>query len=105
MAPYRSPKLPTDSAEEAENVRRQDFGRTGVVGIFGLLVFMVLMVTNAFERIGNYFFPGNEFVFGKQKQAFDRRQRLRSNLFWVGVVGLAVSVVAGFVVWYATRAS
>lgn len=86
-----------------ENVTKQYFGRTGALSLFGILALTILMVTGSFEKIGNYFFPGNEFIFGKQKQAFDRRQRLRSNLFWVGVVGLAVSVIAGFVVWYATR--
>ncbi len=86
-----------------ESARRQDLGRMGFFGILGMLAVLVLMITHSFQRIGEYFFPSNQFIFGKQKQAFDRRQRFRSNLFWVGIVGLAVSLVAGFVVWYATR--
>lgn len=78
-----------------ENLRSQEPRRVGIFFLLGIVVVMLFGVTKTFEKIGKYFFAGNEFVFGKQKHAFERRQRLRSNLFWVCIVGLVVSVLAG----------
>jgi len=46
-----------------------------------------------------FIFPGNEFLFGKRKERFEKRERLTSNLLWVVGVGCVVSIIAGLIVW------
>ena len=50
----------------------------------------------------NSAFPTNLFLFGKRKATFDKRRRLLGNIFWVVIVGLIVSAVAGLIVWRLT---
>ena len=67
------------------------------VGVGMALSLLVLLGSTG--AIVALIFPGNEFLFGKRKQRFERRQRLTGNLLWGVGVALAVSVLAGFIVW------
>ncbi|GFO68352.1 hypothetical protein GMLC_19310 [Geomonas limicola] len=54
------------------------------------------------EKTLSIIFPSNEFIFGKMRQNYEKRRKLIQNVFWVVIVGLIVSVVAGFLVWRVT---
>jgi len=50
-------------------------------------------------------FPRNYFTLGKGEDRYRNRTRLKNQLFWVVLVGLAVSTVAGFIVLFLTPGS
>jgi hypothetical protein len=65
----------------------------------------VLALSSVFGSVAavvRFIFPGNLFLFGKRKERFERRQRITGNLLWVVGVGLAVSIIAGLIVWRVT---
>ncbi len=73
--------------------------------IGGLALGVTLSFVSLFGGLSpilRFLFPGNEFLFGKRKERFEKRQRLTNNLLWVVGVGLVVSVAAGFIVWRVT---
>lgn len=86
----------------ARSHRDDSMGRgLGLWVLPGILV--VSLITLGFtEKLLKKVFPGNEFLFGKRKSTFTKRQHLISNIVWVGLVGLAVATVAGFIVWRVT---
>ncbi len=67
-----------------------------------IIVFFVLSVTPLAEKIFCFLLPSNLFLFGTQKQKFDRRRRLLANVIWGVVDAFVVSIVAGLVVWKLT---
>lgn len=69
---------------------------------FAVLMLVPLLGSGAVQAAWNAAFPANVFLFGKRKAAFEKRRRLLSNVFWVIIVGLIVSAVAGVLVWWVT---
>ena len=67
-----------------------------------MILTLGLLTTGAIEKSAEFLFPSNIFLFGKRKQAFDKKRRLLSNVLWVVLVGLGVSIIAGIIVWYVT---
>ncbi len=67
------------------------------------MAFLFLIVTTDIaENSFHYFFPNNEFFFGKRKQMFEKKKNLLSNILWIVLVGLVVSILGGIIVWYVT---
>jgi len=92
----------TDVASKLDfliNQREKGFGLKGLVllalGLAGS--FSCLLIS--WGALIRFIFPGNEFLFGKRKERFDKRRRFTSNILWIVGVGLVVSVVAGLIVW------
>ena len=54
-------------------------------------------------RIVSFVSPHDLFLFGKEMDRHTRRLRLRSNIFWVIIVGTVVSLITGLVVWIVTK--
>jgi hypothetical protein len=69
-----------------------------------LMLILPLSTTGVLESLVRRAFPRNEFLFGKRKASFSKRQRLMGNLVWVVLVGLGVAVLAGLIVWRLTSA-
>ena len=71
--------------------------------ILATAAFVIAIISPLSGGIARLVFPGNEFLFGKRKERFERRQRLTSNLLWVVGVGCVVSIAAGLIVWKFTN--
>jgi hypothetical protein len=84
------------------NDQQRRTGGTIWLWVVVVMITFVLFTTGALEKSTEFLFPSNVFLFGKRKLLFERKRRLLSNLLWIVLVGLCVSIVAGFVVWYVT---
>jgi len=83
-----------------ERVRTPTVKVMTFIGLGFILSFSA--VFGSATAVVRFIFPGNEFLFGKRKERFEKRQRLTSNLLWVVGVGLVVSIAAGLFVWHFT---
>ena len=69
-----------------------------------MVLLLILMVSpDALIAAWGFIFPSNAFLFGKRKSHFEKRRRLVSNIFWVIIVGMMVSAIAGMLVWRFTK--
>ncbi|MCO4105747.1 hypothetical protein, partial [Citrobacter freundii] len=50
----------------------------------------------SFDKIINFIYPVNIFLFGKEKTLIEKKKRNRSNIFWVICVGGALSLAIAF---------
>lgn len=66
------------------------------------VAFVAAVAGDVIAPAWNFAFPTNVFLFGKRKAAFEKRQRLLGNIFWVVIIGLIVSALAGLFVWRLT---
>jgi hypothetical protein len=64
---------------------------------------VIVFLGDGIAQLPAYLNPANEFLFGKRKQSFEKRQRLVARVVWGIGVGLIVSIVAGLIVWAMTR--
>jgi hypothetical protein len=79
-------------------IRHRDLGALGWKGFAGMVLGLMLSLAALFgsgSALVSLIFPGNEFLFGRRKDRFEKRQRLTANLLWGVGVALVVSVVAG----------
>lgn len=80
---------------------------TSSLDMFGwmiaLLILMFFLLTGLFEKACRYMFPTNVFSIGKMKEVYDSQKLRFSNIFWIILVGLIVSIVGGIVVWKLTQ--
>lgn len=71
--------------------------------IIYLIVFIIVFLITIFiNRILSVFIISNIFIIGKEKDVYESRLKRRSNIIWVIVVGLILSVVSGLIVWKIT---
>lgn len=84
-------------------------GQNVVLFFLGLGACMVLTMVIAMInrdqllRLSNSLFIQDLFLFGKEIKRHEIRQRRRSNIFWGIIVATVVSVIAGLIVWLATK--
>jgi hypothetical protein len=52
--------------------------------------------------VDKFLFPTNVFLFGRERERYEKTMALRRNLFWVVFVGFIVSIGAGLSVWFIT---
>ena len=67
-----------------------------------LLTFVTVALSDSFVKLWRFLFPTDLFLFGKRKVQFEKRRSLVSKLFWGVAVSLAVSALAGILVWRLT---
>lgn len=65
---------------------------TGVGILFGVVTLLIIVTFLPFDKITSYFFPKNNFLFGKQIEHIRKRRKTNSNIFWVVIVGGALSL-------------
>ncbi|WBU47603.1 hypothetical protein PF050_13975 [Kosakonia pseudosacchari] len=70
---------------------------TMLTPMFSLLCLMLLSQIIPFEKIINYLYPRNIFLFGKEIAIIEKKKRNRSNLFWVVGVGGVISLVVAYI--------
>lgn len=83
--------------------QRRDTGRGFLYIVAVTIVFMGLASTRLLQRGVGFMFPSNEFLFGRRKQRFEHRRTILNNILWIVLIGLAVSTIAGIIVWYVTK--
>ncbi|WP_407200208.1 hypothetical protein [Citrobacter freundii] len=64
--------------------------------MFLLLLALVTSQLISFDKIINFIYPVNIFLFGKEKTLIEKKKRNRSNIFWVICVGGALSLAIAF---------
>lgn len=62
-----------------------------------LSIFLLLGWSTGTPSLFSFLYPVNEFLIGAGSERVRRRKTLRSNLFWVVVIGFAVSLIGGFI--------
>lgn len=70
---------------------------TSLVPMFILLLAIIASQIIPFEKIMNYIYPRNTFLFGKEISLIERKKRNRSNVFWVIGVGSVISLAVAFI--------
>ncbi|HAN6713169.1 hypothetical protein AWP63_22445 [Escherichia coli] len=70
---------------------------TTIVPMFILLLAVIASQIIPFEKIMNYIYPRNIFLFGKEISLIERKKRNRSNIFWVIIVGSIISLLVAFI--------
>lgn len=71
-----------------------------------LMLMPLLLLISLFDftnKIIAFFRPSNLFLFGPQKQKYDRRRRIVSNVLWGILIAFVISVLAGITVWKMTK--
>lgn len=68
-----------------------------VLTMLGTMLYSFLMRKESVIRITDY------FLFGKQIKIYDKKLKLRNQIIWTVVVGLIISMIAGFIVYYVTK--
>ncbi len=43
------------------------------------------------------------FLFGKQKNIYDKKVKVKNNIIWTIGVGLIISIIGGFIVYFITK--
>ncbi|MCK4796153.1 MAG: hypothetical protein KAT05_02160 [Spirochaetes bacterium] len=51
------------------------------------------------NKISQFIYPTNLFLFGKEIEKHNRYLEIRGKIFWIGVVGLIVSIIGGIFVF------
>ena len=70
-----------------------------LVAVFSLSFLSVLMPLHSFAGwVGE-----SIFYWGDEKIRYDRISSIKRNIFWVGIVGLSISLIGGVIVYLATR--
>lgn len=89
--------------ERTLDMKDNPFLKTFIVA-FAIVMPVIFLVcfTPIGERLFYFLFPSNLFLFGSQKQRFERRRRLLSNILWGVLVAFLISAAAGFLVWRMT---
>lgn len=64
---------------------------------------MILSATAWMDKLITFFFPANLFLFGFQKQKYERRRRIFTNVIWGILIAFGISVLAGLAVWKMTK--
>ena len=65
---------------------------------------MVLPILNSiFLKKGSAFRITDYFLFGKQKEVYNKKLKLKNQIIWTVVVGLFISIIAGFIVYFMTN--
>ncbi|ELJ4027498.1 hypothetical protein QQW46_001199 [Escherichia coli] len=65
--------------------------------MFLILLALITSQIISFNKIINFIYPVNVFLFGKEKTLIEKKKRNRSNIFWVICVGGALSLaIAAF---------
>ena len=70
------------------------------IPVRGMLIFFAIVLVlgaDLPERSWSYIWPSNVFLFGAQKIHFDRKRKVIANVFWIVVIGGAVSILAALV--------
>lgn len=78
-------------------------GSSVVLGlvIAGMVVYGIVIF--GLSKVAGFCYPRNDFLFGKRQESFNKKKSIVSKIFWGIIVTLAVSVIAGLIVWWVTR--
>ncbi|MFQ2014478.1 hypothetical protein ACK336_14725 [Aeromonas veronii] len=68
-----------------------------------ILLIPVMLFSGQIQKAINFIFPTNQFLFGKNIDKYMKRKKLVSNIFWVVIVGVLVSVVSGLLIGLLTK--
>ncbi len=64
---------------------------------------LLLLTAPYLQKMWNFIYPSNEFLFGARKKKYEARMTLLGKLFWGVGVALAVGIVASFIAWAVTK--
>ena len=101
-ADYVSPKLLEETIGTADVAKKLNYliernnARRVGMPMLGLSVPLLLILLYAL--VPDNLFQSNVFLFGKRITTFERRRRIKANIFWVIVVGVVVSALGSFIV-------
>lgn len=73
---------------------------TTFVMIFLIFIFASLFLNKLIQRVVIYFYPFNVFLFGKKNIEYEKTTEIKSKILWTIIVGLIISLVAGFIVFF-----
>lgn len=65
--------------------------------IFFALLFIPIFFRNQIHKLFLYIFPVNIFLFGKEIDKYNKQLAFKSRIFWVIIMGLMVSIIAGYI--------
>jgi hypothetical protein len=68
-----------------------------------ILTFLPLFGGEFLLRPIKYLFPNRVFLIGKEIEKHAKRLTLRQNLLWVVIIGSAISIGTGLIVWFITK--
>ncbi|MEW6531014.1 MAG: hypothetical protein AB1473_09275 [Thermodesulfobacteriota bacterium] len=74
-----------------------------LIFLIGVPILLASIATDYFNRSLPFFFPANLFLFGAQKEKYERRKRMRGNIVWGVGIAFVISVIAGLAVGVITN--
>lgn len=69
---------------------------TTILPMFLLLGFFITITTLPITKLIDFIYPRNIFMLGKQTSIIEKKRKLKSNIFWVIIVGGALSLTLTF---------
>jgi len=84
---------------DSSSLRTFPFAMTGAM----LLLLLPIIGLDFFLRPIRYLYPSRVFLIGKEIEKHSKRLVLRQNLLWVVIVGSAIGIGTGLIVWLITR--
>jgi len=71
--------------------------------ILALIVPLVAFFMFPYSSAIRYFFPGNIFLIGKQINIINNRRGFVRNIFWCGIVALAIAMATGYYFFWLSK--
>ena len=68
-----------------------------------LILVLVPIISILLKKYVYIFFPSNLFLIGVQKQRYERRRRICTNVFWGIIIAFIIGILAGLSVWKMTK--
>jgi len=75
--------------------------RTDIFAVSLMSVFLVFLTP--YTSAVQYFFPGNIFLIGKQINVINNRRGFVRNIFWCGIVALAIAMATGYYFFWLSK--
>ena len=72
------------------------------LGLFAIY-FLIFPALIFIRTIFRHFFPANIFLFGKEKESFEKMTKLREKILWGIIIAFTISVITGLIVWLITK--
>jgi len=112
ISDYKDPAIDKllKSTDVNEKLNYLLYHKTSISSISGIYVWLLILLiiclisfTGIIEKICSFMLPTNYFAIGKMKEKYDSQKIRFNNVFWIVVVGLIVSIIAGIIVWKLTK--
>lgn len=83
------------------NNKKNPESRAEIATILPMALVLIFLLPHG--NVAQYFFPGNIFLIGKQINIINNRRGFVRNIFWCGIVALAIAMATGYYFFWLSK--